>query len=287
MKDRCYNANSSSYKYYGGRGIKVLEPWKSNSESFLSWYDIEYAKSSWEALPEVDRIDNNGHYCPENCRLVSRKENQRNKSSNNRISAFGVTMSKSEAFEKFANQDLKFSTFDYRIKIGIPVDLALKSSPRVSLQKSKKYKPGKPSTHPKYKTWKSIKSRTTNPTDSGYSKYGGRGIKMEEPWYSNSLSFIEWYESNCKGNYDLVVDRIDVNGNYSPNNCRLVTVLENNRNKRDSVMVTYRGSKMNIQDAIEKSELKLSDSTVLRRLKDGWSVDEALDTPPYGKVIIN
>ncbi len=68
MKKRCYNINTPNYKYYGQRGIKVCKEWLNDPEMFIKWG----LENGYEKDLEIDRIDNNGHYEPDNCRFVSR-----------------------------------------------------------------------------------------------------------------------------------------------------------------------------------------------------------------------
>jgi len=73
MKLRCYTKTCSSYRWYGARGIKVCEEWRSSSKSFIIWA----RENGYEKGLEIDRIDPNGDYEPSNCRFVRRVDNLR------------------------------------------------------------------------------------------------------------------------------------------------------------------------------------------------------------------
>jgi len=75
MKARCLNPNNPKYHRYGGRGIKVCEEWM-DIKNFSEWA----LSNGWKQGLTLDRINNDGNYCPENCRWVSVCENSRKKS---------------------------------------------------------------------------------------------------------------------------------------------------------------------------------------------------------------
>jgi len=75
MKTRCRYEKDSHYKYYGGRGISVCQEW---AESFQSFYKWAMAHGYSDDLT-IDRIDNDKGYSPENCRWVTKAENNRNR----------------------------------------------------------------------------------------------------------------------------------------------------------------------------------------------------------------
>ncbi|HDY87984.1 MAG TPA: hypothetical protein ENH82_07725 [bacterium] len=74
MKDRCYNPKDKGYKNYGGRGISVCEEWFSSLRIF---YDFAIARG-WKDGLQIDRINNEGNYEPNNCRFITQRENIRN-----------------------------------------------------------------------------------------------------------------------------------------------------------------------------------------------------------------
>ena len=76
--------------------------------------------------------------------------------------------------------------------------------------------------HPIYKIWVSMKQRCNNPRDRAFKDYGGRGISVCEEWINNADAFVSWAIAYGweKG---LSIDRINNDGNYSPDNCRFVT----------------------------------------------------------------
>lgn len=81
-----------------------------------------------------------------------------------------------------------------------------------------------------YHTWCGIKYRCNNSKSKDYPHYGGRGISVCEEWMHDFPAFQSWALANGYSE-KLTIDRIDVNGNYCPENCRWTTVAEQNRNK--------------------------------------------------------
>lgn len=83
--------------------------------------------------------------------------------------------------------------------------------------------------------WSGMIERCENPKHKGYKSYGGRGITVCDEWRKDFVSFKNWAYTNGydeKAEYgQCTLDRIDVNGNYSPDNCRWVSMAEQNKNK--------------------------------------------------------
>lgn len=86
MRKRCSNQNDKSYSRYGGRGIFVCKEWADSFETFYEWSMAHSYKDGFS----IDRIDNNGNYCPENCRWVPMNEQVKNTRRNVRIEHNGV-----------------------------------------------------------------------------------------------------------------------------------------------------------------------------------------------------
>lgn len=101
MNDRCRNENNNRFHRYGGRGITVCEEWM-DFTSFKEWA----IKFGWNEQLEIDRVNNDGNYEPQNCRFVTRAKNCQNKGNNKlsidsareirRLHASGMTISEIE-----------------------------------------------------------------------------------------------------------------------------------------------------------------------------------------------
>lgn len=88
--------------------------------------------------------------------------------------------------------------------------------------------------------WKSINRRCNNPNEPSYQHYGKRGITVCEEWKNNFSTFYNWAIKNGYSD-TLTIDRIDVNGNYEPSNCRWTTIAEQSINKTNTVYIELNG----------------------------------------------
>lgn len=106
--------------------------------------------------------------------------------------------------------------------------------------------------------WMRMRARCHNKNGKRYKDYGGRGITVCDEW-QEFLPFYNWSMANgYKDN--LTIDRIDVNGNYEPSNCRWVTMEEQQKNKRNTIKYTYKGEEYTTSEIAKK--LGLSNDAV-------------------------
>lgn len=97
MKRRCYNAKDLHYKYYGARGIGICSEWLNNSKAFYSWA----IENGYSDNLTIDRINVNGDYKPSNCRWVTMKVQQNNRTNNRKITLKGETKTASQWAEEY------------------------------------------------------------------------------------------------------------------------------------------------------------------------------------------
>ena len=127
---------------------------------------------------------------------------------------------------------------------------------------------------PEWNTWCSMKARCSNPNDPYYHCYGGRGITVCKEWQN---SFSAFYKDMGPRPTGKTLDRKDSDKGYNISNCKWSTPKEQARNRTNSRSLTYKG-KTQCVSAWEE-QLKISHTTILYRLKAGWSIDKTLSTP--------
>lgn len=128
---------------------------------------------------------------------------------------------------------------------------------------------------PEYGTWKRMKNRCYNPNYPMFRHYGGRGITVCDRWLDNFENFYNDMGAKPKG-YSL--DRVDNNGNYTPENCRWATNAEQAKNKQATRYYTFKGKRM-VATEIAK-EIGMKPTTMYQRLfVMKWPMERIINTP--------
>lgn len=133
--------------------------------------------------------------------------------------------------------------------------------------------------NPVWVAWMAMKNRCYNPEVEMFKHYGGRGISVCPRWLESFDHFA--IDMGPRPTPKHSIDRIDVNGNYEPSNCRWATSKEQHRNRTNNIVMEYQG---NTKTLPEWSEiLGLSLGTLYGRLQRGWTVMETLSIKPFGR----
>lgn len=145
------------------------------------------------------------------------------------------------------------------------------------VKKRKKIESHGMSGSPEYKIWQCIHQRCSNPNNTAFGYYGGRGISVCEAWHEFSKFFEDM---GYRPTPHHSIDRIDTNGNYEPNNCRWATKREQQYNTRRVVItVVVDGKVMLLREIEEVSGLKRCSFN--GRLTRGMTPEDAISRPRY------
>lgn len=126
-----------------------------------------------------------------------------------------------------------------------------------------------------YGVWCTMKNRCNNPNVTCYNHYGGRGITVCSEWLDFS-KFMEWaFKNGYKEG--LTIERVDVNGNYEPSNCKWIPSALQAKNKTNNRKLTYRGKVYILQDLANATGVDRR--LISARVKRGWSVERAVEFP--------
>lgn len=126
-----------------------------------------------------------------------------------------------------------------------------------------------------HKIWESMHSRCENPNHKHYANYGGRGIRVCDKW-NEYVPFRDW-AIKAGYNDNLTLDRIEVNGNYEPSNCRWATIREQQNNKRSNRLVQFNGVSHTISEW--SGIVGIKKTTIKERLNAGWTIEKVLTEP--------
>lgn len=128
---------------------------------------------------------------------------------------------------------------------------------------------------PEYRVWQTMRLRCTEPNNPAWADYGGRGITVCERWLNSPQAFVD--DMGPKPSPKHEIDRIDNDAGYSPDNCRWATRSENDRNRRSTAWIEFRGERRRLIDLCE--EFGVPADTVRFRLRKEWTVEATFTTP--------
>ena len=126
--------------------------------------------------------------------------------------------------------------------------------------------------HPLYQVWQGMKARCLNPNNKHYANYGGRGITICNDWINDFNQFVQDMGERPQG---YSIDRINNNGDYTPNNCKWSTKKEQQRNRRITKHITIAGIDYLVCEISEKYNFKWD--TIVQRAKTAKNFEELVD----------
>lgn len=131
-----------------------------------------------------------------------------------------------------------------------------------------------------YSIYRNMKSRCFLSTFSRYKYYGGRGISICKEWIGDNgfSNFYNWALNNGYAN-DLTIDRLDVDKDYSPENCRWVDMTVQNNNTRRNHYCTYNGETKSISQWAKIYNIHRC--VLNNRIRRGWDFEEAVSNPTH------
>lgn len=133
-----------------------------------------------------------------------------------------------------------------------------------------------------YKIWAAMKERCYREKDTNYKNYGARGITVCKEWRNSYSAFREWalghgYIEDAEYG-ECTLDRIDVDGDYCPENCRWISKLKQANNKRNNHFLTYGGETLTVAEWARRTGIHCN-RIYTRINKFGWPIEKALTTP--------
>lgn len=123
---------------------------------------------------------------------------------------------------------------------------------------------------PEYTTFHNMHRRCYDDTRKDFPRYGGRGIKVCQRWHDFASFFVDM---GPRPSREHSLDRINSNGDYEPNNCRWATALQQQNNRSDNRIVTWRGKTRTLSEW--SRAIGIEPQTLLKRL-DRWAIDRAM-----------
>ena len=126
-----------------------------------------------------------------------------------------------------------------------------------------------------------MKRRCFTKTNANYPRYGGRGITMCDDWKNDFVNFYNWaiengYDENAKRG-ECTIDRIDVNGDYKPSNCRWIDFDSQQNNRRTNIFLEYNGERHTMKEW--SKILNIPYYVIQSRHLKNWTDEDVLTKP--------
>ena len=242
--------------------IKICEEWK-DFEKFNRWFENNTKNGETFFI----RLDDTKDFTPENCRMMLETDARKFKAKNAiKIEYNGKNLSLTD-WEK--ETGISRHILSYRLKAGWSVEDIL-NEPSASTFYNK-------DNHERlYNIWMSMKQRCYDKNNPKYKNYGEKGINIYEEWKNDFHSFEKWSLENGYEKH-LTIERRNIDKDYCPENCTWITLEAQAKNRSNNHKITYNGKTMILQDWA--NEVGIAASTIRKRLKSGWTIEDALYTP--------
>jgi hypothetical protein len=304
MISRCYRENSDDYKNYGGRGITVYEAWKDSFEFFLvdmgekpdgltlERLDVdkpyEPGNCKWGTQEEQNNNKRNNFFITFNGERKTASQWAKKIGLPREVITWRLSNGWGEekalttplggketgVYITFNGErksivqwakctGLSTTTIHRRVKNGWSEERVLTTPLAKKKKVQRKTKHGLTRTKV-YGAWVSMKTRCLNKNVANFSSYGGRGIQICQLWL---YSFEEFLMDMGEPGEGMSLHRIDVHGNYCPNNCRWATNREQNNNKVNSHYIMLNGESKTISQWAVK--FGLMPQMIYRRIRRG------------------
>ena len=255
------NCNKYNKEHFDSQ-INICKEWQTY-QKFEQWC-VEQCGENLDLF--FIRIDETKDYTPENCLFMNSTDAKKFKSKNAvKIEYNGKNLSLTD-WER--ETGISRHILSYRLNAGWTVEDIFNtpvSQNKNNLTNCKKL----------YNIWCAMIQRCYDKTYQKYKDYGAKGIDVCEEWRNNFHSFEKWALENGY-NDNMIINRKDVLKNYSAENCLIISTKEQGKNRSNNHKITYNGKTMNLQDWA--NEVGIAASTIRKRLKSGWTVENALYT---------